>query len=121
MAGSADMEKMSRNRRKEKPINLGSMKAARPMDDSDTEADLQEMLERARKARMDMGLTPSRDVEERAMEEAARERADEQMREAYEAAPRRSMGTYAKGGSVSSASKRADGCAQRGKTKGRMV
>ena len=27
----------------------------------------------------------------------------------------------AKGGSVSSASKRADGCAQRGKTKGRMV
>jgi len=30
-------------------------------------------------------------------------------------------GKYAKGGSVSSASKRADGCAQRGKTKGRMV
>jgi hypothetical protein len=28
---------------------------------------------------------------------------------------------YAKGGSVSSASKRADGCAQRGKTKGRMI
>jgi len=28
---------------------------------------------------------------------------------------------YKKGGSVSSASKRADGCAQRGKTKGRMV
>lgn len=28
---------------------------------------------------------------------------------------------YAKGGSVSSASKRGDGCAQRGKTKGRMV
>ncbi len=28
---------------------------------------------------------------------------------------------YAKGGKVSSASKRADGCAQRGKTKGRMV
>ena len=27
----------------------------------------------------------------------------------------------AKGGSISSASKRADGCAQRGKTKGRMV
>lgn len=27
----------------------------------------------------------------------------------------------AKGGSVSSASKRADGCAQRGKTKGRMI
>lgn len=28
---------------------------------------------------------------------------------------------YAQGGSVGSASKRADGCAQRGKTKGRMV
>ena len=28
---------------------------------------------------------------------------------------------YKKGGSVSSASKRADGCAQRGKTKGRMI
>lgn len=28
---------------------------------------------------------------------------------------------YAKGGSVGSASKRADGCAQRGKTKGTMV
>ena len=30
-------------------------------------------------------------------------------------------GKFAKGGSVSSASKRADGCAQRGKTKGRMI
>lgn len=28
---------------------------------------------------------------------------------------------FAKGGSVGSASKRADGCAQRGKTKGRMI
>ena len=28
---------------------------------------------------------------------------------------------YAKGGKISSASKRADGCAQRGKTRGRMV
>ncbi len=31
------------------------------------------------------------------------------------------MTNYKKGGSVGSASKRADGCAQRGKTKGRMV
>ena len=30
-------------------------------------------------------------------------------------------GSYAKGGSVSSASKRADGCAQRGKTKGKFL
>jgi hypothetical protein len=29
--------------------------------------------------------------------------------------------TYAKGGSVSSASSRGDGCAQRGKTKGRFI
>ena len=29
--------------------------------------------------------------------------------------------TYKKGGSVGSASKRADGCAQRGKTRGKMV
>ena len=28
---------------------------------------------------------------------------------------------YAKGGSVGSASRRADGCAQRGKTKGKMI
>lgn len=28
---------------------------------------------------------------------------------------------YAKGGSVSSASKRADGCCQRGKTQGKMI
>ena len=28
---------------------------------------------------------------------------------------------YAKGGSVSSASKRADGCAERGKTRGRII
>ena len=33
----------------------------------------------------------------------------------------RNFGEYAKGGKVSSASSRADGCAQRGKTRGRMV
>jgi hypothetical protein len=35
--------------------------------------------------------------------------------------PGKEFRKMAKGGSVSSASKRADGCAQRGKTKGRMV
>ena len=35
--------------------------------------------------------------------------------------PRYGFKRFAKGGSVSSASKRADGCAQRGKTKGRFV
>jgi hypothetical protein len=59
-----------------------------------------------------------------AVEDAKRQA---QMDEAYNAAAARSMGTYkepvkkASGGSVSSASSRADGCAQRGKTKGRMV
>ncbi len=40
---------------------------------------------------------------------------DQKMREKV-----KSMG-YAGGGKVGSASKRADGCAQRGKTKGRMI
>lgn len=39
----------------------------------------------------------------------------------YEAEEGQTSSTYKKGGSVSSASKRADGCAQRGKTKGRFV
>jgi len=63
--------------------------------------------------------------------------ADEKMRKATEKAYEKSLTTMevqppkkaasepakkmAKGGSVSSASKRADGCAVRGKTKGRMV
>jgi len=68
-------------------------------------------------------------VEERKMEARRRQRQemtpgeremvedveDQKMREKV-----KSMG-YAKGGKVSSASKRADGCAQRGKTKGRMI
>jgi hypothetical protein len=49
------------------------------------------------------------------------------MGEAYDRAAPESMKAkggkigYAQGGSVSSASKRADGCAERGKTKGRFV
>jgi hypothetical protein len=34
---------------------------------------------------------------------------------------RRDPGMFSKGGSVGGASRRADGCAQRGKTKGRMI
>lgn len=57
---------------------------------------------------------------------ALRELQDEKMRErmgrAYEeAAPRSMKRGYAKGGAVGSASKRADGIAQRGKTKGRIL
>jgi len=49
---------------------------------------------------------------------------DEAMQGAVDSAYERARTTparYAKGGSVSSTSKRADGCAQRGKTKGRML
>ena len=49
------------------------------------------------------------------VEEAIQEMEDEKARKKI-----RGMG-YAKGGSVSSASKRADGCAQRGKTRGKMI
>ena len=44
---------------------------------------------------------------------------DKQMREAAERAKRQPM--FKRGGSVSSASKRADGIAVKGKTKGRFV
>jgi hypothetical protein len=68
-------------------------------------------------------------VEERKMEAKRRQRQemspgeremvedveDQKMREKV-----KSMG-YAKGGKVGSASKRADGCAERGKTRGKMV
>ena len=49
---------------------------------------------------------------------------EQKQRKAEENAPttKTEMGKpFKKGGSVSSASSRADGCAQRGKTKGRMV
>ena len=75
------------------------------------------------KARRDAMKRPMREpLEDVDMEEAMRRKRDE---EGYN----KSMGAmkkggmvkkYAKGGSVS-ASKRADGCAQRGKTRGKMV
>lgn len=49
------------------------------------------------------------------VEESIQEAEDMKMRDKI-----RGMG-YKSGGSVGSASKRADGCAQRGKTKGRMI
>jgi len=50
------------------------------------------------------------------------ERTQRRMDDAYDqAAPRSMKRGFAAGGSVGSASKRADGCAQRGKTKGRMI
>lgn len=55
--------------------------------------------------------------EEKAELDAQYRRQDKDNQRGYKAATERK----AKGGSVGSASKRADGCAQRGKTKGRMI
>lgn len=84
---------------------------------------------RGKQAGAGRGMVNPPTVEERKMEarrkrrqemtpgerEMVQEVEDQKMREKIEG-----MG-YAKGGKVSSASKRADGCAQRGKTKGRMI
>jgi hypothetical protein len=66
-------------------------------------------------------MTPTREQEARMRRQVEDDRMLRDMEKAYESS-RRSMGSrYAQGGSVSSASKRADGCAQRGKTKGRII
>ena len=110
------MEKMSRDRRKERARNLGTMRAATPPED--------EAMPPVRPMRR-MPMEPAPDVAERAMEEVRREREREAMGQAYEEAAPRSMGTMrAKGGKVYAGGgyvKAADGCAQRGKTKGRMI
>ena len=106
------MDKMSRDRRKEKPRNLGSMRAATPPDMSENEAAVRDAEARAAQAR-EMSMMPAPGVAERAMEEVRRERERTQMGEAYDKA----MKGYKGGGYV----KAADGCAKRGKTKGRMV
>ena len=63
--------------------------------------------------------TPSPEAQKK-LEEMDRDRRErKKMDRAYERS--RSNPDFAKGGKVSSASKRADGCAMRGKTKGRMV
>ena len=46
---------------------------------------------------------------------------DDDMGSAQPGQPGQPKKKFAKGGSVGSASKRADGCAQRGKTKGRII
>jgi hypothetical protein len=69
---------------------------------------------------------PSPAVQRRMEEQVRDEEMAEQMDRAEEISRRSSLGTYkpekkAKGGMVGSASKRADGCATRGKTRGKMV
>jgi hypothetical protein len=67
---------------------------------------------------------PTAEAEARMRAQVEEAKTQSQMDAAYDAAAARSMGTYkepvkkAKGGSVSS---RADGCAQRGKTRGKFV
>ena len=67
-------------------------------------------------------LTPTPEQTRRMMEQVEEEKRQTRMNKAYdEAAPRSMRLGFATGGSVSSASSRADGCAQRGKTKGRII
>lgn len=67
-------------------------------------------------------MTPSPAQAARMKQQVEEERKQRDTDKAYEESKRQSMKRgYASGGSVSSASKRADGCAQRGKTKGRMI
>lgn len=106
------MEKMSRDRRKERPMPL-------PMDDNAAAA--ADAERRAKMYREEDTMTPRPDVERKAIDDARREAERMKMQEAFEAARQLGPRKYAKGGSVGSASARADGCAQRGKTKGRMI
>jgi len=90
---------------------------------------LDKLLSAMRGAGAGRGRVNPSTIEERRMEARRRQREemtpgeremveeveDQKMREKV-----RSMG-YAGGGKVGSASKRADGCAQRGKTKGTMI
>ena len=106
------MEKMSRDRRKERPMPL-------PMDDNAAAA--ADAERRAKMYREEDTMTPRPDVERKAIDDARREAERMKMQEAFENARQLGPRKYAKGGSVGSASSRADGCAQRGKTKGRFV
>jgi hypothetical protein len=71
-------------------------------------------------------MTPSPEAQRKMEEQVRDEEMSEEMDRAADISRRSSMGTYkpekkAKGGMVGSASKRADGCAERGKTKGRFI
>jgi len=71
-------------------------------------------------------MTPTPEVQRKMEEQLRDQRQQEEMDRAAEISRRSSLGTLkiekkAKGGMVGSASKRADGCAQRGKTRGKMV
>lgn len=110
------------NPTKKAPKRVGPFEAATPPDMGDDE-------KAARTSRRGIGtnMTPTPEAERRMREQLEDAQMMEGMGRAAREAPARSMGTfnptkrYAKGGSVSSASKRADGCATKGKTKGRFI
>ena len=93
----------------------------------DPETQVAMAAERARQGERDRKIQAALAAAEKASESRAAAKAKQEstetksrkaMEEAYEAAPKRNMKA---GGSVGSASKRADGCAMKGKTKGRFV
>ena len=128
MAGSAEMPKQSLQQMKrayeDAPYeSMGTKRPARRM----MEPVREDEFMRGKEAGLAPRPAPKRDMMVPTSEEEMKMRRqveDEKMmrdmERAYEEAPSRSMG-LAKGGSVSMASKRADGCAQRGKNKGRFV
>ena len=104
-----------------KPRRLDPMEAATP-----PEMGEDEMEARRPRPRPAPSMIPSPEMQDKLKAQQEDAEMDENMDRASEISRRSSMGTlkpkqYAKGGSVSSASKRADGCAQRGKTKGRFI
>ena len=121
---------------KRKPANTGE---APPPPDSPERREFlkqQEAMRRAQEAaaaeRRRKAAAQESASSEAKLEQAAKDqeqaKKDRQVDEAYERATRQpmfrhggSVKKYAKGGSVSSASKRADGCATKGKTRGKFV
>lgn len=105
----------------EKPKPAAPKKASQSFGLNPREKDLQpasEVMKRGRAGESDSGANPSLDrlKGDREAETARKKRKMDFAMERVKAG----IG-YKSGGSVGSASKRADGCAQRGKTKGRMV
>lgn len=119
-----------RKRMPKKPRVLGPFEAATPPDSSEDDAQVlanANRLKRVQQADKVRDRIPSPAMQRRLEEMAEDEQMQRDMDRAAREAPARSMGTfnprnnYAMGGQVGSASKRADGCAERGKTKGRFV
>jgi len=93
----------------------------KPMMPSSSPAGMRGYKPRRPEMTLDDVVTPETRAKRAAMMQGAK---DEAMTEAAGAAYNKAMPSpdrYAKGGSVGSASKRADGCAERGKTKGTMI